>query len=186
MLAGGSGRRLGGINKSLIEIGGVTLIQRSLAILQPLFSEILISGWHANIMLPEGVIPVPDNFPGTGPLAGIEASMKAASLPYIFVFGGDMPWLSEKIITAQALNFLDDRPEVLVPRTGMMTEPLHAIYDCTLHSSLEKYLRSGGKPAVRDFIALSRVRYFDLPSTDEIMKAFTNINYPEDLPGNEA
>lgn len=186
MLAGGSGKRLGGIDKSLIEIGGVTLIQRTLAILRPLFSEILISGWHANIMLPEGVIPVHDNFPGTGPLAGIEASMKAASLPYIFVFGGDMPWLSEKIITAQALNFLEDPPEVLVPRTDRMTEPLHAIYDCTLHSSLEKYLRSGGKPAVRDFIALSQVRYFDLPSNEEIMKAFTNINNPEDLPGKEA
>jgi len=185
VLAGGSGRRLGGINKSLIEIGGITLIHRTLDILRPLFSEILVSGWHAGVMLPEGTRSVPDNFPGRGPLAGIEASMKAASLPYIFVFGGDMPWLSEKIITAQALNFLDDPPEVLIPRTDNMTEPLHAIYDCNLHLSLEKYLRSGAKPAVRDFIALTRVRYYDLTSNDEIMKAFTNINNPEDLPAEE-
>ncbi|MCK7541782.1 MAG: hypothetical protein MZV63_68315 [Marinilabiliales bacterium] len=41
-----------------------------------------------------GVVPVDDNFPGLGPLGGIEAAMKVSSSPVIFVFGGDMPWLS--------------------------------------------------------------------------------------------
>ena len=216
MLAGGRGNRLGGKNKSLIEVDGITILQRNLDILRPLFSEILLSGWPDDTELPAGIRKVPDNFPGKGPLAGIEASMKAATTPYIFVFGGDMPWLSEEIIKSQVADFFEEPTEVpvprieeptevsvprikepaevlvphitapadvLVPRINYLTEPLHAIYSCGLHSSLEAFLRSGERPAVIDFIRLSKVRYYDLSSSEETMKAFTNINTPEDLHG---
>ena len=124
---------------------------------------------------------VPDNFPGKGPLAGIEASMKAAATPYIFVFGGDMPWLSEEIIKRQAADFLETPADVLVPRINDLAEPLHAIYSCRLQPSLETFLMSGDRPAVIDFIRQTRVRYFDLPPSEMATRAFTNINRPEDL-----
>ena len=183
VLAGGRGRRLGGINKSLIEIEGLTILQRTLDVLKPLFNEILISGWTDKSELPAGIRMVDDNFPGRGPLAGIEAAMKATQAHYIFVFGGDMPWLSETIIRDQAVDFLEDPVDVLVPRINNFAEPLHAIYNCRLQSSLETFLRSGERPAVIDFIRLSRVRYLDLPSTEETVRAFTNINTSEDLQG---
>ncbi len=183
VLAGGRGSRLGGKNKPLIEVEGITILQRSLDILRPLFSEILLSGWPDDTELPAGIKKVPDNFPGKGPLAGIEASMKAATTQYIFVFGGDMPWLSEEIITRQAAEFPEAPADVFVPRINNLTEPLHAIYSCRLHSSLETFLMSGDKPAIIDFIRLTRVRYYDLPSSPEAKRAFTNINTPEDLHG---
>jgi len=181
VLAGGRGSRLGGMNKSLLEIEGVTILQRNLDILRPLFNEILLSGWPVGAELPDGVRSVKDNFRGKGPLAGIEASMKAAMTPYIFIFGGDMPWLSEEIIKSQALYFLEAPSEVLVPRTDNMAEPLHAIYNCGLHPSLEAYLNSDARPAVIDFIKLSKVRYFDLTPSEDTLRAFSNINTPEDL-----
>lgn len=183
VLAGGRGSRLGGKNKSLIEVDGITILQRNLDILRPLFSEILLSGWPDDTELPAGIRKVPDNFPGMGPLAGIEASMKAATTPYIFVFGGDMPWLSEVIIKRQAAEIFDNPADVLVPRINNLAEPLHAIYSCRLHKSLEAFLMSGDKPAIIDFIRLTRVRYYDLPSSVETIRAFTNINTPEDLHG---
>ena len=109
VLAGGRGSRLGGKNKPLIEVEGMTILQRSLDILRPLFSEILLSGWPDDAELPAGIRKVPDNFPGMGPLAGIEASMKAAATSYIFVFGGDMPWLSGAIIKRQVAEYLKVR-----------------------------------------------------------------------------
>lgn len=133
-------------------------------------------------MLPEGIRKVTDNFPGKGPLAGIEASMKAAATPYIFVFGGDMPWLSEEIIKRQAADFLASPADVLVPLINSLAEPLHAIYNCRLQSSIETFLSSGDRSAVIDFIGQTRVRYFDLPASAEATRAFTNINTPEDLP----
>lgn len=145
-----------------------------------------MSGWPDDTELPEGIRKVADNFPGKGPLAGIEASMKAAATPYIFVFGGDMPWLSEEIIKRQAAEFLAFPADVLVPRINSLPEPLHAIYNCRLQPSLEALLMSGDRSAVIDFIGQTRVRYFDLPASAEATRAFTNINTPEDLPGGNA
>ena len=162
---------------------GITILQRNLDILRPLFSEILLSGWPDDTELPEGIRKVPDNFPGRGPLAGIEASMKAAATPYIFVFGGDMPWLSEEIIKRQAADFLETPAEALVPCINNLAEPLHAVYSCRLQSSLEALLMSGEGGAVIDFIGQTKVRYFDLPASAETARAFTNINTPEDLHG---
>lgn len=154
--------------------------------MRPLFYEILLSGWPDDTELPEGIRKVPDNFPGRGPLAGIEAAMKAAATPYIFVFGGDMPWLSEDIIKRQAADFLATPADVLVPRINSLAEPLHAIYNCRLEPSLEALLMSGDRSAVIDFIGQTGVRYFDFPSSAEATRAFTNINTPEDLPGGNA
>ena len=43
------------------------------------------------------------------------------------------------------------------------------------------FLMSGDKPAVIDFIGQTRVRFHDLSSSAEAIRAFTNINTPEDL-----
>lgn len=183
MLAGGRGSRLGGKNKSLIEVDGISILRRNLDLLGHLFREIIFSGWPDDTELPAGIRRVSDNFQGMGPLAGIEASMKAAATPYIFVFGGDMPWLSEEIIKSQAADFLEAPADVFIPRISNLAEPLHAIYSCRLQPSLEAFLMSGDKPAVIDFIGLTRVRYYELPSSEKATRAFTNINTPEDLKG---
>ena len=93
-----------------------------------------------------------------------------------------MPWLSGELIKAQAEDFLRNPPEILAARIGRFAEPLHSIYSNSLHRRLESYLESGGSPAVIDFYKLVQTRYYDLPGTAKILKAFTNINSPGDLP----
>jgi molybdopterin-guanine dinucleotide biosynthesis protein A len=165
----------------LIEIGGVPIITRTIDLLRPLFSEIILAGWPAGSDVPSGVVTVSDNFPRLGPLGGIEAAMKAASSPLLFVFGGDMPWLSEEIIRAQADNSLDNPSDILAARTGGLAEPLHSIYRCSIHEQLAQYLREGGSPAVIDFFPLVGTRFYDMPHTAKTARAFTNINRPEDI-----
>lgn len=94
-----------------------------------------------------------------------------------------MPWLSGELIEEQANDFIRNPAEILAARIGRLTEPLHSVYSCTLHKRLEKYLDSGGSPAVIDFYKLVQIRYFDLPRTVKTMRAFTNINSPEDIAG---
>lgn len=157
------------------------VITRTVSLLRPLFSEILIAGWPSDEPWHGDARIIGDNFQGAGPLAGIEAAMKASSTPYLFVFGGDMPWLSGSIITKQAEYFIKELPDVLVPLIGVMTEPLHALYKCSLHRALERFLMQATCPSVRDFYQLTRVLYFNLPGTEEVYRAFTNINTPSDL-----
>ncbi len=181
MLAGGRASRFGGINKALIEIEGVPIINRTITILEPLFSEIILAGWPGGSAMPAGVIPVDDNFHGLGPLGGIEAALKTCSSEMLFVFGGDMPWLSVELIREQVEEMRREQAEILAARIGGLTEPLHSIYSRSLHCELVKYLKSGSSPAVIDFYKLVHTRYHDLPRTVKTIKAFTNINSPGDI-----
>jgi len=166
----------------MIEINGVHIVSRTVSLLKPLFSEIILAGWPPDDPEPEGTITVADNFPGMGPLAGIEAAMKASSAPWLFVFGGDMPWLSDVLISDQATASLKSPADVLIPRIGNAIEPLHAIYRCSLQSYLESYLREGKDMAVRAFFKPLKIRYYDLPDDEKTLRIFTNINTPQDLP----
>jgi molybdopterin-guanine dinucleotide biosynthesis protein A len=159
----------------------VQIITRTVSLLKPLFREIILAGWPPDDSPPENTIAVADNFPGMGPLAGIEAAMRASSSPWLFVFGGDMPWLSEEIIRDQANALLKTTADVLIPRIDKSIEPLHAIYRCSLHPLLVAYLEAGNNPAIREFFKPLQVRYYDLPRNETTLKAFTNINSPEDM-----
>ena len=166
----------------MIEIDGVTIAEKSVNLLKPLFHEIILAGWPAGSPVPSGVRPVSDNYHGVGPLAGIEAALRASATPFLFVFGGDMPWLSEEIISRQVNDFLNDPSDILVPCPGELPEPLHSLWRCTLHEQLNRYLESGGSPAVIDFFKLVRTRFLRLDPVQETLKAFTNINTPGDMP----
>lgn len=165
----------------MIEIEGVQIITRTVSLLKPLFCNIILAGWPPDDALPESTVTIADNFPGLGPLAGIEAAMKASPVPWLFVFGGDMPWLAEELIKDQAVAFLESPADVLIPRIGKSIEPLHAIYRCSLHPYLETYLRAGKDTAVRAFFKPLKIRYYDLPGNNKTLKVFTNINSPQDL-----
>ena len=92
-----------------------------------------------------------------------------------------MPWLSEELISAQAIEFLKDCPDILVARSGGLAEPLHSLYSRKIHPLLVSHIEGGGSNAIIDFYKLVETRYFDLPLSRETRKALTNINRPEDL-----
>jgi len=158
------------------------MIDRILSVIEPLFHEIIVAGWPGGSPVPHGVRLTADNFAGLGPLAGIESAMKASATPFVFVFGGDMPWLSDDLIRQQAAAMLSSPSDILVPRVNGLVEPMHAIYRCKIHKRLESYLLSDGSPAVIDFYTNVDTRYMELPPDASTTKAFTNINRPEDMP----
>jgi len=124
---------------------------------------------------------VADNYPGIGPLGGIEAALKASQSPFLFVVGCDMPWLSEQLIREQAEFFLRNPSDILSARSDGLPEPLHSIYSRSIHTSLVTYIELGGSPAVIDFFKMVDTIYIDFPVTGETRKALTNINRPEDI-----
>ena len=172
---------MGAVNKSLIEIDGITVIDHQLRVLRKLFHTVITVGWPQADPLPEGLSNVSDNYPGIGPVAGIEAALKAAQTDMVFIFGSDMPWLSEEIITMEVRTMGEKPGTVLVPRVGSMIEPLHAVYCRTLHGRLEDAIKRKSITSVREFIFMSSPVYLDLPERQDIFRAFTNINSPGDL-----
>jgi molybdenum cofactor guanylyltransferase len=181
ILTGGKGARMGGVNKSLIEIEGASIISKILQVLSPLFKEIIIAGKSIGTEIPDGVKNVTDRFADCGPLAGIDAAFSVTKAPYLFVFAGDMPWLSSNLIINQVKFIMDNPCEIVVPRLGDDIEPLHAILSSNISFRLHEFLKTKEKHAVRYFYSKADLRYFDLSPSQFSTNPFKSINFPDDL-----
>lgn len=181
ILAGGSNSRFNNIIKAKIEICGVSIIQRILNIIQPVFSEIVIvTNTPDEFSDLSGVSFTSDTFLKTGPLGGIHAALKTTTSDAIFVFAGDMPLLDRKIIEKQLEDFKLSSCDILIPRINGDIEPLHAIYSSTVYQMLDTYLSGKKNYAIREFITQMNVSYSELDNNYENRIAFSNVNTPED------
>lgn len=181
ILTGGTGSRMGGTRKPLIEIEGEPIIIRMLRTLTPLFKEIIIAGEDIENLPHKDVVYVEDRFAGGGPLAGIEAAFTVTASEYLFVFAGDMPSVSEELITSQIRFMLDNPCDIVIPRTEEGIEPLHAVINRRIASALTEHLRQKSNASVRSFYLKTEIRYFNVSLTDRDNNPFRNINTPEDL-----
>jgi len=181
ILTGGKGSRMGSFNKSLIEIKGEKIISRILHVVRPLFGEIIISGKEIPGLTVKDIIFTADRFSGRGPLAGIESALNVSRSQYIFVFAGDMPWLSAEVIIAQVNCMLAEPCDILVPRLGDEIEPLHSVINKNVSRLLTEYLANEKGNAVRGFYSRTNMKYFDITSPRYHDNPFTNINRPEDI-----
>jgi molybdopterin-guanine dinucleotide biosynthesis protein A len=182
ILAGGSNRRFGGINKANVIIDGETIISRIISTISDLFDEIIIVTnkpeefqEHLKYKIVE------DQYLKAGPLGGIHAALKASSRDAIFVFAGDMPFLDKEIIIDQINEYNNRENDVFIPEVDQFIEPLHAIYRKSVLNHLERFLSEGKSRAVRDFLSEVNVGYLLMPVTERTIIAFANINSPSDL-----
>jgi len=182
ILAGGASKRLGGIIKSNIVISGEKIITRIINSISDIFDDIIIVTYNPSEFREfTSCRIIGDHYLNAGPLGGIHAAMKSSANDAIFVFAGDMPFLSKEIITEQINQFSSKECDILIPVIGGFTEPLHSIYRVTLLNEMERYITGGKNRSVRDFIKLMNVRYMPIHESEENKRAFTNINSREDI-----
>ena len=103
ILAGGQGKRLGGISKNLISIRGKSILQRQLDVTQFLAHKtVLIGKANALPVLPKNIpnhhvqnFEVwTDLYDQSSPLSGIRTALLLSPVPWVWVFAGDMPWIT--------------------------------------------------------------------------------------------
>jgi molybdenum cofactor guanylyltransferase len=184
IIAGGEGKRLGGVDKSALLVGGRSIAERQLEVLRPLFPRVLaISGrpepWRAL-----GVDVVADRVgSGRGPLAGIDAAL-AALLPgeaAIVCVGCDMPFLSPA-----ALRLLRDTAgsgDAVVPEVRGHAEPLFARYRRSCAAPIADALARGAfkTSALLATLAVHWVSEGELRAVDPDLATLLNVNTPEEL-----
>ena len=183
ILAGGASSRFGSIVKSRVTIDGKSIISRIIDTLSGIFQDIYIITNYPDVFSEfSSCIFLNDEIPGHGPMSGIHAALKAGKTDSIFVFAGDMPLLSRELILKQ-IEFYENNPcDVLLPMTGGFREPLHAIYNRSVLPVLEVFLNEN-RNAINEF--LRNVNTVDFLPGDDFTTAFTNINYPSDIPAVE-
>ncbi len=182
ILAGGENRRFHGKVKANLEIEGKSILGHILEIIEPLFNEtIIIANDQDAFRSYEGFRIIPDHFKKTGPLGGIHAALKNSVDDAVFILASDMPLLSPGLVTKQVELYEASDAEVLIPSADNFDEPLHAIYSTKIIDRLEKFLSTSGKLAIKDFLILTEVDYFNPLEMGFTKEIFANINTPGDL-----
>jgi molybdopterin-guanine dinucleotide biosynthesis protein A len=140
ILSGGRATRFGGRDKSALLVDGRTILDRQLAELSTLTTDLLIvggidvaRGFKPRDRGPERAAPpcfhprvIQDIVPDCGPLGGLHAALTAAHGDVVAIVACDMPHVSAPLL-AYLFSLAAD-VDVVVPRTERGYHPLCAVY----------------------------------------------------------
>ena len=183
LLAGGKSTRMGR-DKAGVLIHGQPLWQRQLTTLRAVHPhELFISGKPDGPYAGAGVEILADNFPGLGPLAGLEAALRRARHPLVLVLAIDLPAMTSDFLSSLVRQAAASGTGC-VPREDRWFEPLAAVYPRTCLPLAESCLR-GADHSMQRFVRLALegglVGSRDLHSSERAL--FKNLNQPGDLGG---
>ena len=95
ILAGGSGRRLGGVDKAALEIDGRSLLERVLAAVEQATDVVVVGPPRA---LPSGIQSTSEQPAGGGPAAGLAAGLELIVAPVVVVLACDLPHMTSETV----------------------------------------------------------------------------------------
>ncbi len=178
ILAGGRGRRMGGIDKGLVEFHGRPLIEHVIEALAGQVRTLMINANRNLVRYQRFGFPViADSLNDyQGPLAGFLAAMETAQTPYIVTVPCDGPLLADDLVERLVQAREREAAEIAVAHDGQRMQPVYALIPVDLKQSLQRYL-DGGDRKIDLWYARHRVAladFSDLPST------FVNINTEEE------
>ena len=174
VLAGGQGRRMGGVDKGLQLLHGRPMIDHVLERLRPQVGEIVINA-NQNLDRYQGFghRVVSDAIGGfAGPLAGLHAGLQAITNPVGVTVPCDSPFLPADLV-ARLHDHLGDN-DLAVAKTGNQAHPVFALVRQSVAGNLESFLASGGRKIDAWYAALkvenrnsssSRASLHSIPAT---------------------
>ena len=179
VLAGGMGRRMGGVDKGLVELAGTPMVAHVLARLAPQVGP-LLSNANQN---PDryalfGYPVVADAVGGfAGPLAGLHAGMSVATTPFVVTVPCDSPFLPTDLVARLSLALLRDNAQLAVAKTLEQPHPVFALVRREVLPHLASFLQGGGRKIDAWYATL---RIVEVPFDDD-EAAFRNINTADEL-----
>lgn len=179
LLAGGKSSRMKK-NKAFLELEGQPLVERSLGVLEAMFSEVLISSNEPELYTGYNVPVIQDEILDRGPLEGLYQGLKAATFESAFFVACDMPFLQMELI--RFLFSWTSHYDVVVPRLQSGLHPLHAFYNRRCLPHIKNNLEAG-RLKIIDFYPACSVQYIeesDLTSFLNLQDVLCNVNTLED------
>ena len=175
ILAGGNSRRMGQ-SKAALVIGGETLLAHTVRQLAD-FPELWLAANDPG--LAEG-LPVrfaADRYPGSGPLAGIEAALSATDMEALVCFPCDLPNLTAELPRLLAKRFSPELDALVVKDSTGRLHPLCGVYHRRCLAAIRHQLEQGQR---RVLDLLPHLRWASL-SGEVPDQVLYNLNTPEDL-----
>ena len=178
VLAGGQGRRMGGVDKGLQLLHGKPMVAQVLARLAPQVSEIVINA-NQNLEAYAGFghRVVPDAIGGfAGPLAGLHAGLGAAKHALVLTVPCDSPFLPADLFSQAGKG---TRAKMNSRSRKRGTSRIRCFHWCGLQCLIifRRFLSAGGRKIDAWY---STLKVIEVPFDDEA-DAFRNINTREEL-----
>jgi molybdopterin-guanine dinucleotide biosynthesis protein A len=186
VLAGGLARRMGGGDKTLLRLGGRTLLDHVVRRLAPQCGGLAISAngdpsRFAFTGLPVLSDSIPDH---PGPLAGILAGLEWVTahrreIEWVVSVPGDTPFIPDDFVNRLHEAQAASGGPIACAMSNGQEHPALGLWPVHLKDNLRKALALGGIRQVRSWSAVHGVGYAHWSA--EPFDPFLNINRPDDL-----
>ncbi len=166
-----------GRDKAAIPLAGVPMLDRTIAILRPLFSELFISVRHQrnNTALPQ----LRDPEGAVGPIAGIIAALRVIKQRWLFVAPCDAPLLTPALIRGMASR--RHRQDAVIAEISGLPQPLIAFYAADCLPRMETQA-AAGRFSLQQLLRQLEVTVVDettCRSYDPDLLSFADVDTPE-------
>ena len=179
VLAGGLGRRLGGVDKGLQDLRGRPLVAHVIERFAPQVDELLINAnRNRERYAAFGHRVVADLIPDfAGPLAGLHAALSAAAHPLVATAPCDSPFLPGDLVSRLFSALTVANASLAVARTFDQPHPVFCLCQRGVLPHLSDFLAGGGRKVDRWYATLDVVEV----AFDDEAEAFANINTREEI-----
>ncbi len=179
ILAGGEGRRMGGIDKGLVLFQGKPLVEHVIARIAPQTEKLLISANRSEHHYEKYGYPViADTLPGyPGPLAGILAALEVSDAELLLAVPCDTPLLPHDLVERLKKVLVEHHAEIAIPFDGQRLHAAIMLMHRSVASSLRDYLLAGERK-VQLWLKRHRTVQADF---SEQAAAFANLNTLDEL-----
>ena len=178
VLAGGLARRMGGMDKGLVELAGRPMIEHVLDALRPQVGSLLINA-NRNIdrYAAYGHPVVSDTLQGfMGPLAGVLAALQRLATEFLVTVPCDAPLVAPDLAGRLYDACVANDADVAVATDGRRQQPVFLLLRAGTAPSLESYLAGGGRKIDTWFAGL-RLAEADF---SDALDTFVNVNDPDE------
>lgn len=178
VMAGGRSSRFGR-DKALLEIGGETLLQRTVATVKRVVDDVIVLGPAERVEQVDGVQVLQDELPDIGPLGGIYTALRARPGRALLVVAVDLPFLDTALL--RHLVSLRGEADVVLPVVDGRGQQLHALYGPACLPPIAAQIAREDYKIDRFFpqVRVRRVDEEELRAIEPRLDSFRNVNTPE-------
>ncbi len=190
LLAGGLSRRMGGGDKSLLDVAGQSMMQHVIDRLSPQVSALAINANGDPARFEAFGLPVvPDTIDGfVGPLAGVLAGMRwaetlAEPARWVVTASTDAPFIPEQLVERLQGEMAREKTAIALAKSGGHLHPVIGLWPVELADDLEAALRDGVRKVLHwtDRHGIVAVDFPFVSVGSEEIDPFFNANTPEEL-----
>jgi molybdopterin-guanine dinucleotide biosynthesis protein A len=186
VLAGGRSKRMGGGQKSLMEVGGVTLLERVKTRARPQVGTLMLNvNGDRTPFLRFGLPMMADSIEDfAGPLAGVLTALEWArdgmpDIEWVVSFPVDMPLIPMDLVKGLKNTIRNTGAEMACAVSGGRIHPVVGIWPVRVAAALRKALQDDGVRKVDDFTANYELAFAEWPGGEA--DPFVNVNTKADL-----